>query len=42
MLATGETLDAYPEEDVWSEEILGTDVTPFEIRMARIFNENQP
>ncbi len=42
MLATGETLDAYPEEDVWSDEILGTDVTPFEIRMARIFNENQP
>jgi hypothetical protein len=42
MLSTGETLDAYPEEDVCSDGILGTDVTHFEIQMARIFSENQP
>ncbi len=42
MRATGETLDAYPDEDVWSDESLGIDVALFEIRMARIFDENQP
>ena len=41
MRATGETLDAYPDEDVWSDESLGIDVALFEIRMARIFSENQ-
>ncbi len=42
MRATGEVLGAYPDEDVWSDESLGIDVALFEIRMARIFHENQP
>ena len=39
MRATGETLDAYPDEEVWSAESLESDLAVFEVRMARIFNE---
>lgn len=40
--ATGESLDAYPDEEVWSDESLENAMASFEVRMAPIFNENQP
>lgn len=37
MEATGTVVDAYPDEDVWTEERLDEDRASFEIRMAPIF-----
>jgi hypothetical protein len=37
MGATGTIVDAYPDEDVWTEERLDQDRASFEIRMAPIF-----
>ena len=37
MEATGTVVDAYPDEDVWTEERLDQDRASFEIRMAPIF-----
>lgn len=37
MEATGSIVDAYPDEDVWTEERLDQDRASFEIRMAPIF-----
>jgi len=36
--ARGETIDAYPDEDVWSESRLDAEVAALEIRMQRIFD----
>lgn len=38
MEATGAVVDAYPDEDVWTEERLDEDRASFEIRMAPIFD----
>jgi hypothetical protein len=35
--ATGEAVDAYPDEDVWSEARLDADTASLEIRFRRIF-----
>lgn len=37
MEATGAVVDAYPDEDVWTEERLDQDRASFEIRLAPIF-----
>lgn len=37
MEATGTVVDAYPDEEVWTEERLDEDRASFEIRMAPIF-----
>lgn len=37
--ATGEIVDAYPDEDIWSEERLDLDAASFEIRLAPIFED---
>lgn len=37
MEATGMIVDAYPDEDVWTEERLDHDRASFEIRMAPLF-----
>jgi len=37
MEATGTVVDAYPDEDVWTEERLDQDRASFEIRKAPIF-----
>jgi hypothetical protein len=37
MEATGNIVDAYPEEDVWTEEQLDQDRASFEIRITPIF-----
>lgn len=37
MEATGMIVDAYPDEDVWTEERLDQDRASFEIRIAPIF-----
>jgi hypothetical protein len=37
MEATGTIVDAYPDEDVWTEEQLDQDRASFEIRIAPIF-----
>ena len=37
MEATGSVVDAYPDEDVWTEERLDQDRASFEIRIAPIF-----
>ena len=34
---TGEAVDAYPDEDVWSEARLDAETASLEIRLARIF-----
>jgi hypothetical protein len=36
--ATGEVVDAYPDEDVWSETRLDADTASLEIRVGRIFD----
>jgi hypothetical protein len=40
--ATGEAVDAYPDDDVWTEERLDEEAASLEIRMARIFDETRP
>lgn len=37
--ATGEAVDAYPDEPVWSERRLDAEKASFEIRVARVFEE---
>jgi hypothetical protein len=37
--ATGEAVDAYPDEDVWSESQLDTETASLEIRLERIFQQ---
>lgn len=37
MDATGTVVDAYPDEDVWTEDRLDQHTASFEIRMAPIF-----
>jgi hypothetical protein len=39
MTATGEVLDAYPDEPVWSERQLDEERTALELRMAPIFRD---
>ena len=39
--ATGEIVDGYPDEDVWSPERLDSHAASFEIRMAPIFDDGQ-
>ena len=39
MAATGEIVDAYPDELLWTESALDTDAAAMEIRMAPIFND---
>ena len=36
---SGEAIDAYPDEDVWSEARLDAEVASLEIRLAPIFEE---
>jgi hypothetical protein len=38
--ATGDAVDAYPDEDVWSESRLDSEVAALEIRLARIFDDS--
>lgn len=37
--ATDQPIDAYPDEDVWTEARLDEDAASFEIRVQRIFDE---
>jgi len=37
MEATGTVIDAYPDEEVWTEEQLDQDRASFEVRVAPIF-----
>jgi hypothetical protein len=37
--ATGEAIDAYPDEDVWTESRLDAEVLALEIRLQRIFDD---
>jgi hypothetical protein len=37
--ATGEPVDGYPDEDVWSEAQLDAETASLEIRLARIFED---
>lgn len=39
MDATGEVVDAYPDEDLWTQARMSADTATMEIRMARIFRE---
>ena len=39
--ASGETIDAYPDEDVWSESRLDAEVAALEIRLQRIFDDTK-
>jgi hypothetical protein len=39
MGATGEVVDAYPDEPVWTAEELGPERTSLELRMAPIFRD---
>ena len=39
--ATGEIVDGYPDEEVWSPERLDSDAASFEVRMAPIFEEQR-
>jgi hypothetical protein len=36
---TGEAIDAYPDEDVWTESRLDAEVAALEIRLQRIFDD---
>lgn len=37
--ATGEAVDGYPDEDVWTESQLDTETASLEIRFERIFED---
>ncbi len=39
--ASGEAVDAYPDEDVWTESRLDAEVASLEIRLARIFDDGK-
>ncbi len=39
--ASGEAVDAYPDEEVWSESRLDAEVASLEIRLARIFDDRR-
>ena len=39
MEVTGEIVDGYPDELLWTEQALDADAASMEIRMAPIFNE---
>lgn len=39
--ASGLPIDAYPDEEVWTEALLDEEAASFEIRMAPIFNEKK-
>ena len=38
--ATGDAVDAYPDEDVWTESQLDSETASLEIRFERIFDES--
>ena len=38
--ATGQPVDGYPDEDVWTEQRLDEEMASLEIRMQRIFNDD--
>jgi hypothetical protein len=40
ILGSGEAIDAYPDEEVWSERRLDADTAAFEIRLERIFEDH--
>lgn len=40
MEVTDDVVDAYPDEEVFTEKQLDEEATSFEIRMARIFEDN--
>ena len=40
MQSVGEPLDAYPDETVWTDELLDADRAAMEIRIAAIFNDD--
>jgi hypothetical protein len=40
MSATGHVVDAYPDEEVWSDARLDAEQASMEIRMARIFDDS--
>ena len=40
--ATGDAVDAYPDEDVWTSGQLDEEAASLEIRMAPIFNDASP
>lgn len=39
MAATGEIVDAYPDELLWTEQALDADAASMEIRVAPVFND---
>lgn len=42
MQATGETVDGYPDEIVWTEQLFDLEKASFEIRLATIFRDSEP
>ncbi|QXC59783.1 hypothetical protein KSP35_15535 [Aquihabitans sp. G128] len=40
--ATGEAIDAYPDDDVWTEERLDLAMATLELRLAPIFDDGPP
>lgn len=43
MQSSGEIIDAYPDEEVWTRAVLNDETTAFELRMAPIFrNVGEP
>ncbi|MBA2496780.1 MAG: hypothetical protein H0V33_06725 [Acidimicrobiia bacterium] len=40
MQRSGEVIDAYPDEELWTQQELDSDRTAFELRMAPIFQED--
>lgn len=39
---TGEIVDAYPDDELWSQDRLDADAAAFEIRMSPIFEGTEP
>jgi hypothetical protein len=42
MQATGEIVDAYPDEEIWTDDDLSDERAVMEIRVARIFEGTRP
>lgn len=40
MDATGQTVDGYPDEEVWTDSRLDADLMSLELRMTRVFGES--
>ncbi|MCU1358622.1 MAG: hypothetical protein JWM89_4040 [Acidimicrobiales bacterium] len=40
--ATGDVIDAYPDDDIWTDERLDSEAASFEIKLARIFEGDLP